>query len=83
MANYVNLAVQILILSSWSFRELGGDFNGHTRKAVSVVNSNYVLGRATDLLASDNTPYLRFTFFEFFKNFQFPRFCRYLEWFCD
>ena len=29
MANYANLAMQKLILSSWSFREFSGDFNGH------------------------------------------------------
>ena len=29
MANYTNLAVQKLIFISWSFRLLGGHFNGH------------------------------------------------------
>ena len=29
MANYANLAVEKLILSSWSFHKYSGDFNGH------------------------------------------------------
>ena len=51
MANYVNLAVQTLILSSWSFRELGGDFNGHSSKYFILYDGHF--GNSLDVRCMD------------------------------